>query len=370
MKGLFKRGQVWWMRFTHKGEQEKRSCETTDKRLAEKIYCKVTTQIAEGNWFERPLGEGITLREMLDKYLKEYSFRNKSKSSVSSDKCMTKNLNRYLGDYYLTDVIPRAISDYKSKRREEGVSPKTVNNELVMLNHAFNLAMKEWEWVRENPVSKVSREKVNNLMERWLTYTEEAVLLAESPEWLREIIVFAINTGMRQSEILNLQWSKVDFTRRTLTILEQKNKGRDTLPLNNKVLDVLRARDKVRHINGYVFYNGNGNRIDARNLLRSYYSARKKAGLEDVRFHDLRHTFATRLAQAGVDLYKVQKLMRHKSPIMTQRYAHHYPESLRDGVEVLDRLGDGFSPILAQCNKKGLGENLQTLEFIGCGERI
>ena len=175
---------------------------------------------------------------------------------------------------------------------------------------------------------------------------------------------------MRQSEILNLQWSKVDFTRRTLTILEQKNKGRDTLPLNNKVLDVLRARDKVRHINGYVFYNGNGNRIDARNLLRGYYAARKKAGLEDVRFHDLRHTFATRLAQAGVDLYKVQKLMRHKSPIMTQRYAHHYPESLRDGVEVLDRLGDGFSPILAQCNKKGLGGNLQTLEFIGCGERI
>lgn len=368
--GLYKRGQVWWMRFTHNGDVVKRSTETRDKKLADKVYCKVMTQITEGTWFERPLGEGITLREMLDKYLKEYSLRNKSKSSISSDGCMTKNLNRYLGDMYITDISPRAISDYKSRRREEGVSPKTVNNELVMLNHAFNLAMKEWEWVRENPVSRVSREKVNNLMERWLTYTEETVLLAESPEWLREITTFAINTGLRQSEILNLQWSKVDFNRRTLTILEQKNKGRDTLPLNNRALEVLKAREKVKHINGYVFYNGNGNRIDARNLLRAYYSARKKAGLEDLRFHDLRHTFATRLAQAGVDLYKVQKLMRHKTPLMTQRYAHHYPESLRDGVEVLDRLGGEFGTILEHCNKKGLGGNLQTLEFIGCGERI
>ena len=105
--------------------------------------------------------------------------------------------------------------------------------------------MKEREWVAENPVHKVSKEKVRNLIER-LTAEEERRLLAASPGWLQEIIVFAINTGLRQSEILNLQWDQVDLFRRTITLLKQKNGGRDTLPVNAKTLDVLKARAKVR----------------------------------------------------------------------------------------------------------------------------
>jgi integrase len=86
-----------------------------------------------------------------------------------------------------------------------------------------------------------------------------------------------------------------------------------------------------------VFTTSQGTPIHARNLVRAFTTARKKAGLEDVRFHDLRHTFATRLVQAGVDLYRVQRLLGHKTPTMTQRYAHHSPESLRDGVRVLEQ---------------------------------
>ena len=82
--------------------------------------------------------------------------------------------------------------------------------------------------------------------------------------------------------------------------------------------------------------------------MRAYYDARKKAGLEDVRFHDLRHTFATRLVQAGVDLYAVQKLGRWKTISMVMRYAHHYPESLRPGILALDKVPEKFSTILAQ----------------------
>ena len=90
--------------------------------------------------------------------------------------------------------------------------------------------------------------KVRNLIERWLTAEEERRLLSASPEWLQEIIVFAANTGLRQSEILNLQWCNVDLFRRTITLLEQKNGGRDTLPVNAKTLDVLKARAKVRSL--------------------------------------------------------------------------------------------------------------------------
>ena len=87
--------------------------------------------------------------------------------------------------------------------------------------------------------------------------------------------------------------------------------------------------------------------MDARDLLRVFYPVMRKAEVKNFRFHDLRHTFATRLVQAGVDLYKVQRLLGHKSPSMTQRYAHHYPESLRDGVAIFDA-GRTFSTNLAQ----------------------
>ncbi len=349
--GLYKRGQVWWMQFTYKGRLVRRSTETGDKKLAEKIHAKVVTQIAEGKWFDRPIGAQKSVSELLEKYMKEHSARNKAPKSHIRDRSLGAHLNSCFGNLVLTELSPRLISGYKVRRRDEGAAPNTVNNELRLLGHAFNLAVKEWEWVGSNPVSKVSKERVNNRIERWLTHEEEESLLAASPQWLREVVIFAVNTGLRQAEILDLTWDRVDLFRRTLTILEQKNRGKDTLPVNSHAIDILKARSKVRSMrSNHVFFNREGNRIDAANLLRAFYIAMEKAGIAKARFHDLRHTFATRLVQAGVDLYKVQKLMRHKTPVMTQRYAHHYPESLRDGVEALDRI----STSSAQCDKSGI----------------
>jgi len=223
------------------------------------------------------------------------------------------------------------------------------------MHHAFNLAIKDWEWIKENPVSRVSKEKVDNLKERWLTLEEEERLLTSSPRWLQEIIIFSLETGLRQSEVLNLQWPQVDLFRKTITILEQKNRSKDTLPLNERSMEILKARAKIRHIKTtHVFSNGKGNRINARNLLRAFYSAIKKSSLKGLRWHDLRHTVASRLVQAGVDLYTVQKLGRWKTIQMVMRYAHHYPESLRGGVETLDKVRKEFSTNLAQSQKGGV----------------
>jgi integrase len=362
--GLYRRGQVWWMRFTYKGRQIRKPTETTDKKMAERIYHKVMTQVAEGKWFDQPFGSDKTVRELLEKYLKDHSARNKAPRTHIRDKSLANHINNTFGDYLLTAVSPRSLSEYKVRRRDEGAAPNTVNNELRLLSHAYNLAVREWEWVEFNPVSRVSKERVNNQVERWLTHEEERTLLAVCPQWLREIIIFAVNTGLRQSEILDLTWDRVDLFRKTLVILEQKNRGKDTLPLNAQALDVLRARNKVRSIKlNRVFFNSEGEAIDARNLPRAFYIAVKKAKLAKCRFHDLRHTFATRLVQAGVDLYKAQKLLRHKSPIMTQRYAHHFAESLRDGVETLDKI----STILARSKENGVTTDSQPLDMFGSG---
>jgi integrase len=353
--GLFKRGQTWWMRFTYKGRQIRKSTETEDKKLAERIYHKVLGEIAEGKWFERLPGEEKTFKEMMEKYLIEHSVRNKVQKTHIRDKSLADHLLKSFEDLTLAEITPKLISEYKTKRREEGAAPRTINYELALMSHAFNLAIKEWEWLKENPVSRVSREKVNNIRERWLTFEEEKRLLDASPKWQQELIIFSLETRLRQSEVLNLQWPQADLFGKTITILEQKNKSKDTLPLNERALEILKARAKIRNIKtNHVFYNGNGNRIDARNLLRAFYSAIRKANLESLRWHDLRHTFATRLVQAGVDLYTVQKLGRWKTIQIVTRYAHHYPESLRGGVEILDRLRKEFSTNLAQSNEKGI----------------
>ena len=352
--GLFKRGSVWWMSFIYQGKQHRKSTETEDPKLAKRIFDKVKGEIAEGKWFERLPGENNTFEELMEKYMVEHSARNKAPRTHERDKSLKKHLVDFFGNWPLAEITPRLIAEYKSKRREEGAAPQTINNETSLMSHAFNLAINHWEWVKENPVKKVAKEKVNNLIERWLTLEEEQKLLASSPRWLKEIIIFAINTGLRLSEILDLKWPRVDLSRRTITILEeQKNKGRDTLPLSEGALTVLKERARVR-LGGskLVFSTSNSTRIGSRNLERAFYSALKKSGIETLRFHDLRHTFATRLVQAGVDLYTVQKLGRWKTISMVMRYAHHYPESLRSGVEVLDKLKK-VSTILAQSNDKG-----------------
>ena len=352
--GLYKRGSVWWMRFTCQGKQIKRSTETDDKKLAQRIFDKVKGEVAERKWFERLPGEDRTFKELVEKYMEEHSARNKAPRSYVRDKSLRDHLVKTFGELTLLGITPNLISEYKTKRRGEGAAPSTINNELGLMSHAFNLAIKEWEWVKENPVKMVSKEKVNNLIERWLTLEEENKLLASSPKRLQEIIIFAINTGLRQSEILDLKWPRADLSRRTITILEQKNQGKDTLPLNERALGILRERSKnLCGETEYVFHTRNATRIASHNLQEAFNSAVKKARIEKLRFHDLRHTFATRLVQAGVDLYAVQKLGRWKNISMVMRYAHHYPESLRSGIEVLDRISKKVSTNLAQHEEKG-----------------
>lgn len=362
--GLFKRGQVWWIRFTYKGKQVRLSTEATERKLAEKIHAKVVTQIAEGKWFERPTGEDKTIKDLFDKYIAEYSVPNKAEHTIKQDRGFAKSMVEFFGDIPLTEITASRISAYKAYLRSRGLSSTTINHQRGVISHAFKKAVREWEWLKENPVEKVSREKVRNARDRWLTLEEEKKLLdccviyatgrenVQIPHyWLQEIVLFDLNTGMRMDELLSLEWANVDLFRKTVTVMRSKNGEKRTIPLNQKAFELLKAKTKVRDIRTkYVFASEAGTKIDARNLRRGFYDALERAGIEDFRFHDLRHTFATRLAQAGIDLYKIAKLMGHKTIAMTQRYSHHYPESLRDGVEILDRI----STNLAQSNKKGV----------------
>ncbi len=151
--GLYKRGTVWWMRLTYNGRQIRKSTEVKNKNLAMKIHAKVLTEINEGKWFERLPGDEKTFSELMDKYMAEHSAVNKAKSTHAKSQSTVKHLYRCFGKRIVTDIRPRDISAYRTARQATGAAPKTVNGELMLMGHAYSLAMKEWEWVTSNPVS-------------------------------------------------------------------------------------------------------------------------------------------------------------------------------------------------------------------------
>ncbi|MEI6608875.1 MAG: phage integrase SAM-like domain-containing protein, partial [Deltaproteobacteria bacterium] len=162
---LYKRDLVWWMSFTYNGKQIRRSTETEDKKLAHRIFDKLKGEIAEGKWFEKLPGEDYTFEDLMKKYMKEYSAVNKAASSHKRDKSIVTQLVGVFGDHYLTEITPAMISDFKVKRRTDGVSPRTINYELTTMSHAFNIAICDWGLVSENPVKMVRKEKVSNNIE-------------------------------------------------------------------------------------------------------------------------------------------------------------------------------------------------------------
>ncbi len=341
------------MSFNYNGQQVRRSTETNDRKLAQRIFDKVKGEVAERKWFKSLPGERITFKEMMDKYLTDYSATNKASRSYIRDKSLINHLCETFEGYYLVEINASMIAEYKIKRRSEGASPRTINYELTLMSHAFNLAIREWEWINENPVQKVRKERVRNTLERWLKPDEEKKLLEASPEWLQDIIIFDIHTGFRMSELLELKWSHVDLERKTIMITEQKNGGVDTLPLNLTAYNVLCKRyDSKTPGCDLVFPSQVGSRILNRNLFRAFKDAKEKAGIINFRFHDLRHTFATRLVQSGVGIYEVQRLGRWKNGTMVMRYAHHNPESLRPSIEIMDRFNPSKITIPSQLSEK------------------
>jgi integrase len=143
---------------------------------------------------------------------------------------------------------------YKAQRRIERAAPATINKELQLVRHAFNLAMREWEWCRENPMHRVSMEQVRNEVDRWLTPRKKNGSWPRRLPGCREIMVFALNTGMRQGEILNLQWQDVDFHAARLIVMQSKNGTRRTIPLNTKVYELLASKQAATGLSrGPVF---------------------------------------------------------------------------------------------------------------------
>lgn len=346
------------MSFIYSGHQVRKSTETEDRKLAKRILEKVKGQIAEGKWFERLLGDDYTFKDLMDKYLDECSA---AKGSTDRDKVSLKHLIPFFGDKVLTQIMPRDISKYKSLRRKEMASPATINRELALMKHSYNVARREWELVRDNPVSMVAMEKEPPARDRWLTREEESKLLACSTGWLHRMIVFSVETGLRRGELINLRWSDVQLQVQVIVVWGAKTKERRSVPLSQRAFQILQNLRKVEESSEFVFTHPSSKmQVNIQTLRTAFDTAIKRVGIKNFRWHDLRHTFASRLAQAGVDPYTIQRLMGHKSFVTTQRYAHHYVDSLRKGIAVLDDPGKIYHNFITISDNSTNDEKVKT----------
>ncbi len=327
--GVYRRGKRWWMRYAlPDGKILRESAFSTNKQIAERALAKRREEIALGIFKLQKKNEDISFIGFSEEYL-VYSKVNKR--SYRRDITSLNNLKPFFRDKKLSVITCYLVESYKTKRSQE-VSKATVNRELACLKHMFNMAIK-WDKASLNPVREVKFFKEGPWKMRILSREEEKLLLESACDHLKPIIVAALNTGMRRGEIFRLTWDNVDFFNGTITVVETKNGETRIIPMNQllrETLQQLRMESKTTH----VFCGKDGKPL--KDVRTAFETVKKKTGIHSLRFHDLRHTFATRLIEKGVDLPTVKKILGHKSINMTLRYIHPVPEHMKWAVEILN----------------------------------
>ncbi len=318
---------IWYADFFADGKRVQVSTGTRNKREAEKFLALRISEAVRGQ-YAKPVR--ITLSEFGRQYM-EYAKTNKR--SWLRDQQIMVHLTGVFGPMPLGDIGALSIERYKIDRLKAPASPATVNRELALLKHMFNLA-EQWGLFRgRNPVKGIRFLPEDNLQYRSLSDAEEAELIRQCSPYLQDLVTFAIHTGLRFGDILNLKWEGVDLENQTIKVFVKKTRRFLDLPLNDAAAKVVRGWHGIRR-NEYVFYNPETGE-QWKDLWLGLKKACRKAGLKDITWHTFRHTFASRLTRAGADLVSVKELLGHSSITVTMRYAHTNREAKARAVRLL-----------------------------------
>lgn len=357
MAKVTKRGKSYQIDyFDPNGKRIRKSYKKKKEAVAE--LGKRVSLIAEGRYLDVKKECKTTLQELTDKYAENFKHQS---IFQTAKKHYLENFKEYFGkDTLLVNIRYLNLESYRNHLKQKITRNKTirsdatVNREMSCLHHIMTKAV-EWEKLESSPFDKGKSLilKENNMRMRFLTEDEITRLLDQCPEYLHNIVECALNTGMRRGEILSLKWSQI----RNGFIYLGKTKTNEArqIPIND-TLDALFKQ--IRKENGfkseYVFlYDGQIIEIKTGNVRRpkkdteskpvtgiksSFNSVLKRADIDDFRFHDLRHTFASQVLMKGGSLKDVQELLGHKTMTMTLRYAHLTQDHKRKAVNLLNGL--------------------------------
>lgn len=284
-----------------------------------------------------------TLGDAIDRYLEITLPRAKHRKNASEQTRLLTWWKKELGTRPLVNLTPAVIAEARdtlaASRTKPGkpLSGSTVNRYVTALSGVLTVTWKEYGWLQRNPARNVTRLADSKGRERFLSDSERLALLktcdASAFDALGSIVRLALATGARKGELMNLQWVGVDLDRRTVRFLDTKNGESRTVPLAAPAVAVLTEWKKGREAKGAVFA------YPLSTLDIAWREARTKAKLDDVRFHDLRHSAASYLAMSGASLMDIAAILGHKTLAMVKRYSHL---SEQHTTAAVDRMAEKF----------------------------
>jgi integrase len=336
VRGVFWREREWWIRWSCTLGHDHRKPSGELKTAASEEHKAKRAEVREARKIGRECCPRLVQRDrpvLFDEILDDYmTYSQRTKRSTADDRPKEARFRAMFAGRLAADVRAREIEDFKATFAEKR-TVATVNHHLKFLKAVFNRALRQGR-LSYNPVTAVKLYQENNARNRCLGPDEEARLLKQLPNRFRRLVTAALHTGMRRGELRALRWEDVDFATSTVRIRRDKAGDGRWVTLNSAARNALLAVKREQKIlSPYVFCSPRGQFMH--NFERVWRPALQAAGIPDFRFHDLRHTFASRLAMAGVDLYTIQRAGGWKTHVMVQRYAHLSPDHMRAAVERL-----------------------------------
>ena len=322
MASFRKRGPYQWQAQVRKKGQPLQSKTFETRAEAEQWARAIEVEMDKGVFISRAEAESTTLKELFERYLAEITPRKKGAASETNR--LRALMRLQLALRYVAGIRGMDIARFRDERLRK-VTPSTVKRDLVLLGHVFEVARKEWGIYVQNPVRDIRLPTDNRPRDRRLQAGEEARLLAACEQarnpWLLPIVQLALETAMRQGELIRLRWQLIDLSRRTAHLPDTKNGDPRSVPLSSTAVRVLRALPRSLH--GPVFPG-----LTTEAIKRAYIRAVRRAGIENLRFHDLRHEATTRLFEKGLNIMEVASITGHKDLRMLRRYTHLKAEDL------------------------------------------
>lgn len=384
---LFRRGEIWYASYSLPGGKRiKESLGTTDKRQAQELHDKRKAEL----WRVDRLGDfpDVTFEEACLRWIEEKS----DKKSLDTDKGRMGFWLEHFEGVRLKDITEARIYSAVSRMhnrsnleiwkarveaaRKKGkpdpvyvakpVTTSTKAKHLALMKAILRAAERDWKWLEKAPVIKIPT--VRNKRVRWLEKDEAKRLIDECPEPLKSVVKFALATGLRRSNIINLEWQQIDMQRRVAWVNPEDSKSNRAIgvALNDTACKVL--RDQIGNHHKFVFVHTKAGRRPDGSVTpavrkmrvddgRAWKSACKRAGIEDFRFHDLRHTWASWLIQSGVPLSVLQEMGGWESIEMVRRYAHLAPNHLTEHAKQIDSIFNDDVPNMSHEGNLEAGGN-------------
>lgn len=346
--GIYKRGRFWWIAYGDgSGRQNRESTGSEKKTDAIAILEKKRTEVREGKNPILKRGKKIRFEIFSEDYVREHE----EKKSHAFYAQIIGRLNIFFGKYHLDQITLALVKQYRQQRRNDEarnrgkkVSPSTINREIAVLRNALNVAV-ENELLRFNPLAGQGKKLFTKENEKQRIFTNEEIgaLIAEAPLPLKWFITLAVNTGMREGEVMGLRWNEIDLKNKIITLTASRTKGNRTRTvfMNDAVHRLLSERklqrgdDEKAKGREYVFPNSSTGQ-PYKWISHAWKELLDKCKINPPgRFHDLRHTWATRAAEAGVPQVDIKDTLGHRYSQTTDRYMAGTDARKREAVHLV-----------------------------------